>query len=180
MTNETSPNADRAARKPNADGQRAGGYGSPQIHFRAGDLLAALAARTGPRQGTLSGAARRDLDRYYRMLHLALSSARLRLTVAEASLVVDVLNGTLTEPHTASLLYAEVAEALEDGVAEKWGVDGPGLVTRLQALTAFEALALADAAERFWLIIQRTPGADRVTALRAVGLVPETNRDEPR
>ena len=37
-----------------------------------------------------------------------------------------------------------------DRLAEKWGVDGPALVEKLRGLNEMQALAIIDAAERFW------------------------------
>lgn len=137
---------------------------TPLVQFRAGTLLEALQNRTDDGQ-SLSPTAQRDLARYYYHLRLALPT----FTEAEASLICDVMNGTLTEPHTASLLWANVADALEDGYAEKWKVDGDTLALRLRALSPFEALAVADACERFWRGPYRKE--DMARALREAGLV---------
>lgn len=141
------------------------------VTFRAGPVAPDLAART--RAGTAVGArARDDLERYYRLLARAL--AGVQLSEDEASLIVDALNGMLTEPHTAHLLWAEIDDAITgDGLAEKWSVDGQALVARLRALTPFAALAVSDAAERYWLDTHLTPTRDHTERLRAVGLVRE-------
>ena len=135
----------------------------PQIQFRAGGIEPELTARAGGAESP-SLVARRDLERYYYLLRRALPT----FTEPEASLIVDACNGWLIEPHTAPLLWAEVDDAIRmDGLAEKWGVDGASLVARLRALTPFESLAVADAAERFRL----APNDDG--QLRRVGLVRE-------
>lgn len=139
--------------------------GTAQVNFRAGELQDDLEARTEAGQG-LALTAKRDLERYYCQLKLALPT----FSEAEASLIVDVQNGTMVEPHTAGFLWANVADALDDGYAEKWQVDGPALVARLRNLTPFEALAVADACERFWRGPYRREGP-LGDALRAVGLV---------
>ena len=140
------------------------GYKQPApLMFRPGELETPLAARSG---GTLSPAlvAKRDLERYYDMLRRALPA----FSEAEASLIVDACNGWLVEPHSAPLLWAEVDDAIRsDGLATKWGVDGPALVARLRALTPFEALAVCDSVERFW----RHPEIPTDENLRRVGLV---------
>ena len=137
--------------------------GTPRVAFREGDLATAFAARRRGEE-SISTVADRDLHRYYALLARALPT----FTEAEASLLVDALNGLITEPHTAHLLWANIEDALGDGLAEKWGVDGPALVARLRALTPFAALAVADAAERWW----NGPHTDeaRAASLRAVGL----------
>lgn len=146
------------------------------VSFNAGDLEDDLLSRADiPDRASAGRVAQRDLDRYYR--HLTLALARLTFTPGQAALVVDALNGTLTEPHTASLLWANVSDALadgDDGLAERWDVDAPqaqALVARLRALTPFEALAVADACERYWR--RASAGIDETNdeRLRAVGLL---------
>jgi hypothetical protein len=66
-------------------------------------------------------------------------------------------------------LWAEIADALDDGLAAKWGVDGEALVAKLRALSAGQSLAVMDAIERAWRHPDR--GEDFGAALRAVGLV---------
>lgn len=138
----------------------------PRVSLRAGDLLPDLAARAGDdSDAAISRTADRDLHRYYALLARALPA----FAEPEASLLVDALNGIITEPHSAHLLWANVEDAQREGLAEKWGVDGLALVQRLRALTPFEALAVADAAERYWQGPYRQ--SDMTAALRQVGLV---------
>lgn len=129
----------------------------PPIQFRDVEIERELAAR-GDNPNLV---AKRDLERYYALLRQSLPT----FSRSEASLIVDALNGTLIEPHTARLLWAAIDDALYDGLAEKWGVDGLALVARLRRLTPFEALAVVDAAERYW---RDHEAAD---ALERVGLV---------
>ena len=141
------------------------------ISFRPGEVRDDLIARTddGADDETgkrLSETARRDLERYYTLLRMSLPT----FTVAEASLLCDAMNGTITEPHTASLLWANVADALDDGLAEKWDVDGEALVRRLRALSPFEQLAVADACERFWRRVGSGSGATPAEMLLNIGL----------
>lgn len=110
--------------------------------------------------------AARDLARYYALLHRSLPA----FSAPDASLIVDACNGWFVEPHSAPLLWAEVADAISlDGLDAKWGVDGPALVARLRALTPFEALAVCDAIERAWKHLGA--GEDIAATLRAIGLV---------
>src|SRR5690606_18187105 len=98
--------------------------------------------------------------------------AELRLTVAEASLICDALNG-----HAALYDHADLAPsggliALEVQDSERHevhGLDGEqarALVRRLAAMSPLQALAVADASERFW----SAPTVDTESALRSVGL----------
>lgn len=135
-----------------------------RIQFRNQRVAEAADARSRPGKRNLTAA--RDLERYYSLL--AAELAGIELSEAEASLVCDALNGTLFEPHTIRLLWAEVDDAIRhDGLAEKWGVDGPALVERLRSLTPGQAYALVDAVERFWLDAS-SPASER---LRTAGLV---------
>lgn len=133
---------------------------SPRAQFRASDDLQQRCDM--PTDARATQIAARDLDRYYTLLQRAMP----KFSEPEASLIVDALNGTLSEPHTAHLLWAEIDDAIQlDQLDKKWGVDGPALVQRLRSLSPFEAMAVVDAAERFWL----SPNEDGV--LRAVGLI---------
>lgn len=120
------------------------------VQFKDRVVEQQLAARSQPGYGNGAGAiAARDLARYYAIL--AHELARLPLSEAEASLIVDALNGTLIEPHTAGLIWASVDDAIRgDGLDRKWAVDGPALVSKLRDLPLAASLALADAVERFW------------------------------
>ncbi len=107
------------------------------------DLAAEIAARGTNRSGTIS----RDLERLYTLYQRNLPRD---LTIQEACLIVDVLNGTLMDANSAGLLYAEVEDGCNlEGLAEKWGIDGPALVGKLK-VNDIQALAIIDAAERFW------------------------------
>jgi hypothetical protein len=135
-----------------------------KTQIRFGPLAGAIEART---DGAPAATVRRDLERYYALLSLALASVE--LSTAEASLIVDALNGTAISLTTAQMLAAEIEDALEDGLAEKWGVDGAALVATIGAWTLAQRMAVLDACERFWISGSRVAVmADR---LAAVGLV---------
>lgn len=121
---------------------------SNHIVFRAApDLAAAIASRTRATSHNLT--AQRDLERYYALLAAELRTVS--LTAAEALLLADALNGTLWEPHTMRLLWANVDDAIRlDGLADKWQVIGAALVAKLRALTSGQTIALVDAIERAW------------------------------
>jgi hypothetical protein len=138
-----------------------------KINLRPGILSPALTARSVP--GSLSQAqvVQRDLARYYDSLALALASVE--LSAGEAGLLVDVLNGTIIDLTVAQMLAAEVEDALADGAAERWQLDGPAFVARLAALTLLQRLAICDAVERFWSARYRI--GSTADQLVAVGLV---------
>ncbi len=139
------------------------------VSVRVSGLEPHLTARVGPDAPT-SGLIRRDLERYYAVL--ADSLRTLTLTEAEASALVDALNGTLLEPHTYRFLWADVEDSLPE-LAEKWGIDGPALVRKLRGLSPGAAMAAADAVEQFWTRVSRgeAKGESHADRLRAVGLV---------
>ncbi len=108
-------------------------------------LLAEVSSRGDNRSGIIS----RDLERLYTLYRRAL--AQVPLTVEEACLIVDALNGAKLEADTARLLWAEIEDACHlDHLDEKWQVDGRALVQKLRELNEIQAMALVDAAERFW------------------------------
>jgi len=91
----------------------------------------------------------RDLERLYTLYRLALREVK--LTLPECWFLVDMLNGSLMDANTAGLLWASAEDACAlDGLDKKWQVDGKAFVEKLKALSPVQALALADAAERFW------------------------------
>ncbi len=148
---------------------------APRVNFRACEPVAlGLAARgarleTNPDHGDRAPGyvAERDLVRYYALLNETLKT--ITLSEGEASLICDVLNSTLMEPHTMKYVWVEVEDSLPDGTAEQWGVDGPALVAMLRGLTYAQAAAVVDAAERWWCL----PPERRTIpdGLKAVGLV---------
>lgn len=137
------------------------------IQFRATpDLAAQLSARSEPGR-SIHQVASRDLERYYQALDLA--RAQVKLSEPEASLIVDALNGSFIELTLAQLLEWEIEEALQDGLAEKWGVDGEALVEKLKDYSLLQKMAICDSAEQFWKGDYRK--ADMTEALTRVGLL---------
>lgn len=120
-----------------------------------------LAARGDNRSQIIA----RDLDRLYTLYHRAMREVQ--FTEAEVHLIVDSLNGTIMDADSAPLLWASIEDSINlDGLAEKWNVDGPGLVKRLKALNALQAMAMADAAERVWATVDS--GGDFDAAVKEI------------
>ncbi len=122
-------------------------------------LVDAVDSRGG--QQNRSGAISRDLWRLYTLYEYALTSVP--LAVEEALLFVDALNGVALDAASATLLWAEIADAIRlSHLDEKWGVDGPAFVQRLKELDRLQCLALVDAAERFWANPSLEPAQEMV------------------
>lgn len=105
---------------------------------------------------SLSGSINRIADRYYEVMR----RSRIDLTPGELDAVRDALNGWLAEP-AATISGGpalEVEDALDDGLAERHGIDGRALVAKLRALTYPQEVALVDAVEQYW----RTVAPDQV------------------
>jgi hypothetical protein len=153
--------------------------GTPHVNFRVGAALApALEERRRPYEAWGS-TAKRDLERYYRLISHEL--AALDLTVREASLICDALNGVWlmdeAEAGEASIMlaWAEVSDAVRWGdAASHHGLtdeEAHDLIERLREMTPGQRYALVDAVERWWVrgVPDETMTIDE--SLRAVGLV---------
>lgn len=73
-------------------------------------------------------------------------------TPEEVCLLIDLLNSVFLQPE---LLGQHILADLEDAIAldhidEKWGVAGKELVSKVQALPLFQAVALEIFAKGFW------------------------------
>jgi len=141
----------------------------PQVSFRVAELVTPIQERTKPGD-TLGSVAKRDLERYYHALALALRSVD--LTEGEALLISDASNGTLWQHHSMSLLWAEVDDACAlEHLDRKWSVDRSALVGKLRQLTLIQTFAICDAAERFWNRVADAREETNEERVRAVGLV---------
>ena len=108
------------------------------------EILDALAER-GQRAPTIN----RDLGRLYALYERALR--RVNLTLDEACLITDAMNGTLHDIRSGIRFWIGVQDAIElDGLDRKWGVDGKVLIEKLSQLDELSCMAIVDAAERYW------------------------------
>ena len=117
-----------------------------QVDARADVAAAPNREAASGRSGQIAG----DLARYYEALARSRKNLRSQFSAGELSAILDICNGTVYEPHSIPWLYASMQDALEDGIAAKWEIDGPALVAKLRALSYIDAAALIDAAERAW------------------------------
>lgn len=103
-------------------------------------------------RGSISDAIRNSLGRYFYLLEISRVNISNKFTESELSLICDICNGTIWEPHTISLLSANVEDAGPE-MFVKWSVDQKKLMTKLSKLTSIETAALVDAVERFWAAV---------------------------
>lgn len=139
----------------------------PTVSTRiSAETARALEARAAAWGGSIHAAAGEILERYLYLVASELRDLAGQFSLAEASLLADVINGWRIEPHTVGLLWAEVADAPEETYS-RWQVDGPALVARLRNLTYGQSLALTDALQRWW---SQGEQAATVEGFRMVGL----------
>lgn len=74
------------------------------------------------------------------------------MTGAEWMLILDASAGAERNSVAAVMgIPHSIADAIAmDGMAAKWGVDGPALVSRLQGMDYIALAAVAEVNERFW------------------------------
>ena len=93
--------------------------------------------------------ANREIARLYYLYDQALREVS--LSVNEACLLCDLLNGTIMDERSARMLWAEVEDGCSmDGLDGKWEVNATELVKKLRGITNVQALALVDATDQFW------------------------------
>jgi len=127
----------------------------PRINFRLGvnsPLTKDITVRTGTGSGhTADYIAKRDLERYYYGLRMALAKLNPPLKLNEWSFLIDVCNGTIFEPFSIPMLWAEASDAMVEGYGKKHEIENPeGFVQRLRSMSWIELAAIADGIERFW------------------------------
>ena len=142
--------------------------GSPLVQFNAAKLSGDLASRQSHWLNTPDEVAERDLGRYYEILRVELRAVQ--LSEGEAMALCDRFNGTRLDAWAARNLAWLLEDGLEDGLAAKWGFDGPALVERLRAMPPARLVAVADAVERWWVSGDADQGPS-ATGLARVGLI---------
>ena len=132
------------------------------IQLRVSDeMLGGIENRSDPARGGISEAIRESLSRYYYLLDYERAKIQDTFTRGELSLMVDLCNGTVFQPHTViNGVSAKVADA-EDFYFEKWKCDRKELLAKLDRLMPCQHFALVDAIERFWSGISRSPSLEQ-------------------
>lgn len=73
------------------------------------------------------------------------------LTEAEWNACRDSLNGTfLKDMFTLKLVWANVDDADDDGLGEKWGIDAKALARRIREMKPAELVSLVESVEAWW------------------------------
>lgn len=133
-----------------------------RVHFRLSERTHDWLKRRSDlmHTGRLTEQAQLELGLWQSALQVELR--RIRLTLAQANCVADVLNGSLMSPGIATsvpLVYAEVSDAFQlaradhldgAGYGAKWGVDEEALLGYLRTLGPVGDHALHDAVARWW------------------------------
>lgn len=102
---------------------------------------------------SLSGRLATIAERYLEIVR----RARPELTRAEWCVILDANNGHfegLGSAGLGSLMWANVADAANDGIGQQWGLSADqvrDLAWRLQSLPHASLVSICEAAEQFWL-----------------------------
>ena len=101
--------------------------------------------------GSLSGEINKGIDRYHEVIrrHRGIED---QFSEAELNALRDVCNGWIAEPAAtiAGGLAMELGDSLQDGITEKWEIDAPALLAKLNALPYAGELALVVGIEAWW------------------------------
>lgn len=90
----------------------------------------------------------RDLARYYALLVAQRESVWGRFAPQEQRALMDALGNTAWEPWSIPHLALNVEEALRDGLAARFGINGEDLLHQVRVLDPLACLALVDAVEQ--------------------------------
>jgi hypothetical protein len=113
------------------------------------DLLIEVARRD---RGNRSGAIQEIIEKYAVLMANIKPTLRPRFEANECALILDSLNGVwLRDDVNIRLLVANIEDAISmDQLDQKWMIDGPQLLAKLQQLSVAELYATADAVVIWW------------------------------
>jgi hypothetical protein len=120
------------------------------------DQVKTIEARLDSWISSKTGRVTDDLEAYWAVLRIGMDRVRQVLTSDEAKLVLDVQNGAAALGGQPGIwIRGGLVLNVEDGIElnkydEKWGIDGPELVRKLQRLGAGETAALLDWCRVMW------------------------------
>jgi hypothetical protein len=144
------------------------------VTFRDRRLELRIQTRQRPAVADSMGlVAKRDLQRLYDLIDV--EAAELGLSVDEACMVCDALQGVITVDDRWRSIWAEVDDGIRNrDLQAKWGVSDAAarsVVDRLRTCPPSTRLAVCDAAERFWILMLADDRPAAAEAVVAVGLV---------
>jgi len=121
----------------------------PDPHW---DRLKSRAGEDAP----ISAQIAEDLSLCWGLLDRGLQTARAKLTQAEAKLLLDVQNSTFWDSSQIMLwLHGGLQHQVSDGIAldrldQKWEIDGPAMLKKIEAMTELETVALLEWCRWMW------------------------------
>lgn len=116
------------------------------------NLLSAMDGRSDHHGEDRSAVIFRSLERYLSIVNRSKVEMSKQFTDKECGLILDACNGiAFYDTVNIQLMPASVDDAIEmDGLDQKWGVDGKGLMHKLNALGYAERVAMVDAIQLWW------------------------------
>ncbi len=122
-----------------------------KLSIYMGEPLRAALAITGddnPETGVKSRRINNVCERYLDIVHFAMPE----FTRGEWCAIMDANNGIGISGEISWILGAalNVADSVDDGMDEKWGVDCQRLAERMRGLPRASRIAVGEAVERFW------------------------------
>lgn len=102
--------------------------------------------------------------------HAARALRGVKLDRNEVLALLDVVNSWFITPESAQYLAVEVEDALEDGLSEKWDIDGKALVGRLSDMHPYDRAVLALTLKDAWGV-KAAHDNDLEKAAAALGLI---------
>lgn len=108
------------------------------------------AALSSCKSGTISNRLGQVCDRYAEINRRARIAQQ--FSEAELNSILDCCNGTQFEPseNIDGAVLANFEDGLVDGLAEKWGISAPAMISKLRTLTYSDQVALVENIETFW------------------------------
>lgn len=121
------------------------------ILIQNGELQKALLDRTDDRN-TFNSLGNLLLERYFALVRSRVRVIRKTFTEPELQAFLDAANGTDWNPIEVGIqtVALELSDAFEDGLADKWNIDGAAMLAKIEAVDNLTIVALIDFAEYAW------------------------------
>lgn len=106
------------------------------------------------REGDRSSKINKSLERYFSALERERRELRKILSPSELDLIAESLKGKTFNSISIGMIYNEIEDSINlDKLDEKWVINGNKLVSTLKDLSYTQNLALIDAIEQYWTIV---------------------------